>query len=171
MSFADILLVLQGLSHYLEHMLFMGSKKYPDENEYDSFLTKHGGASNAFTELVRLAITTVYCWQQFFRQLRTRCMLDMIHAYIHQSCVNPMSRKQQEPMSPGKCSMQEFTNYHFDVKPNALHGALDRFAQFFIDPLCKADALEREVMAVDNEFSGKQKITHHNLQQQQHAYG
>ena len=50
--------------------------------------------------------------------------------------------------------MQEFTNYHFDVKPNALHGALDRFAQFFIDPLCKADALEREVMAVDNEFSG-----------------
>jgi secreted Zn-dependent insulinase-like peptidase len=51
--------------------------------------------------------------------------------------------------------MQEFTNYHFDVKPNALYGALDRFAQFFIDPLCKADALEREVMAVDNEFSGK----------------
>lgn len=50
--------------------------------------------------------------------------------------------------------MQEFTNYHFDVKPNALYGALDRFAQFFIDPLCKADALEREVMAVDNEFSG-----------------
>ena len=42
----------QGLSHYLEHMLFMGSKKYPDENEYDSYLTKHGGASNAFTELV-----------------------------------------------------------------------------------------------------------------------
>ena len=50
--------------------------------------------------------------------------------------------------------LQEYTNYHFDVKPNALHGALDRFAQFFIDPLCKADALEREVMAVDNEFSG-----------------
>ena len=35
-------------------MLFMGSKKYPDENEYDSYLTKHGGASNAFTELVQL---------------------------------------------------------------------------------------------------------------------
>lgn len=24
---------MQGLAHYLEHMLFMGSKKYPDENE------------------------------------------------------------------------------------------------------------------------------------------
>lgn len=44
---------MQGLSHYLEHMLFMGSEKYPDENEYDSYLTKHGGSSNAFTELVR----------------------------------------------------------------------------------------------------------------------
>lgn len=51
-SFSDPL-ELQGLSHYLEHMLFMGSEKYPDENEYDSFLTKNGGSSNAFTELVR----------------------------------------------------------------------------------------------------------------------
>lgn len=31
-------------------MLFMGSTKYPDENEYDSFISKSGGASNAFTE-------------------------------------------------------------------------------------------------------------------------
>lgn len=31
-------------------MLFMGSTKYPDENEYDSFISKSGGSSNAFTE-------------------------------------------------------------------------------------------------------------------------
>lgn len=31
-------------------MLFMGSSKYPDENEYDSFISKSGGGSNAFTE-------------------------------------------------------------------------------------------------------------------------
>ena len=49
---------------------------------------------------------------------------------------------------------QETTNYHFDVKPSSLRGALERFSQFFIAPLCKADALEREVNAVDNEFSG-----------------
>jgi nardilysin len=40
----------QGLAHFLEHMLFMGSSKFPDENEYDTFLSKHGGGSNAFTE-------------------------------------------------------------------------------------------------------------------------
>ena len=42
---------LQGLSHYLEHMLFMGSEAFPDENEYDSFLSSHGGSSNAYTEM------------------------------------------------------------------------------------------------------------------------
>lgn len=50
--------------------------------------------------------------------------------------------------------LQEHTNYHFGVRPEALLGALDRFAQFFVAPLCKADALEREVQAVDNEFTG-----------------
>ncbi|KAH6782051.1 Insulinase family protein [Perilla frutescens var. frutescens] len=33
-----------------EHMLFMGSTDFPDENEYDSYLSKHGGSSNAYTE-------------------------------------------------------------------------------------------------------------------------
>lgn len=31
----------------------MGSEKFTDENDYDAFLTAHGGASNAFTEEAR----------------------------------------------------------------------------------------------------------------------
>lgn len=42
--------VLGGCAHLLEHMLFMGSEKYPDENHYDSFISTHGGFCNAFTE-------------------------------------------------------------------------------------------------------------------------
>lgn len=38
------------------------------------------------------------------------------------------------------------------MKPAALHGALDRFAQFFVAPLCKEDSLQREVESVDSEF-------------------
>jgi insulysin len=38
-----------GLAHFLEHMLFMGTKKYPDVNTFFSFLSKHGGSSNAMT--------------------------------------------------------------------------------------------------------------------------
>lgn len=43
-------LELQGLAHFVEHMLFMGTDKYPVENDFDSFLSKNSGYSNAFTE-------------------------------------------------------------------------------------------------------------------------
>lgn len=46
----------QGLAHFLEHMLFMGSKKYPDENYYSTRLNKLGGFSNAYTDVME----TVY---------------------------------------------------------------------------------------------------------------
>ncbi|WCJ34959.1 Insulin-degrading enzyme [Euphorbia peplus] len=88
----------QGLAHFLEHMLFMGSTEFPDENEYDSYLSKHGGSSNAYTEA-------------------------------------------------------EHTCYHFEVKPDFLEGALQRFSQFFVSPLVKMEAMEREVLAVDSEFN------------------
>ena len=39
----------QGLAHFLEHMLFMGTEKYPVENAYSAFLNNHGGFSNAYT--------------------------------------------------------------------------------------------------------------------------
>lgn len=39
-----------GLAHFLEHMLFMGSSKYPNENHYFETLNKHGGGSNAYTD-------------------------------------------------------------------------------------------------------------------------
>ena len=87
-----------GLSHFLEHMLFMGSKAFPDENAYDAFLSAHGGYSNAFTET-------------------------------------------------------EYTNYHFSVQPEALRGALERFAGFFVAPLCKAESAGREIEAIQSEFA------------------
>ncbi|XP_027179433.1 nardilysin-like isoform X1 [Coffea eugenioides] len=96
-SFADPC-EAQGLAHFLEHMLFMGSTDFPDENEYDSYLSKHGGSSNAYTET-------------------------------------------------------EHTCYHFEVNREFLKGALRRFSQFFISPLVKAEAMEREVLAVDSEFN------------------
>lgn len=40
---------IQGLAHFLEHMLFMGTEKYPEENEYSVYITTHGGYSNAYT--------------------------------------------------------------------------------------------------------------------------
>ncbi|GFS16143.1 insulin-degrading enzyme-like [Elysia marginata] len=89
---------LPGLAHFCEHMLFLGTEKYPEENEYNKFLSEHGGMSNAFTSL-------------------------------------------------------EHTNYYFDVSPDNLAGALDRFSQFFCCPMFTPSATGREVNAVDSENS------------------
>ena len=39
----------EGLAHFLEHMLFLGTEKYPDPGEYQQFIKSHGGQHNAFT--------------------------------------------------------------------------------------------------------------------------
>lgn len=39
-----------GLAHFLEHMLFQGSTKYPDEAYYFNKLNEMGGHSNAYTD-------------------------------------------------------------------------------------------------------------------------
>ena len=38
-----------GLAHYLEHMLFLGTEKYPSESEYGEYLRRNGGYANAWT--------------------------------------------------------------------------------------------------------------------------
>ena len=40
---------LPGLAHFLEHMLFYSSEKYPQEDAYSKFVSEHGGSTNAFT--------------------------------------------------------------------------------------------------------------------------
>ena len=87
-----------GLAHFCEHLLFMGTEKYPSENEYDEYLSKNGGSSNASTG-------------------------------------------------------EDDTTYYFDVNNEAFEGALDRFAQFFISSLFDENSVEREIKAVDSEFS------------------
>lgn len=92
----------EGLSHFLEHMLFLGTEKYPAPGEYQQFIKSHGGSHNAFTA---------------FRD----------------------------------------TNYFFDVQPEHLDAALDRFAEQFAAPLFTPELVDRERNAVHSEFSSKLK--------------
>jgi len=87
---------LPGLAHFLEHMLFLGTEKYPDENSYSKAINNYGGSQNAYTS-------------------------------------------------------QEHTTYIFDVTKDHLEEILDRFAQFFISPLMNKSAVDREIVAVNNE--------------------
>ncbi|WP_416139409.1 insulinase family protein [Halomonas sp. HK25] len=47
------------------------------------------------------------------------------------------------------------TNYFFDIDPDALEGALDRFSQFFVSPLFNADQLESERNIVHSEYMAR----------------
>jgi insulysin len=38
-----------GMAHYLEHMLFMGTKKYPAVDDYPQYISENGGWRNAYT--------------------------------------------------------------------------------------------------------------------------
>ena len=39
----------EGLAHFLEHMLFLGTEKYPNAGDYQRFINTHGGSNNAYT--------------------------------------------------------------------------------------------------------------------------
>lgn len=39
-----------GIAHFLEHMLFLGTEKYPNVDEYSEYLAKYQGESNAYTD-------------------------------------------------------------------------------------------------------------------------
>lgn len=87
-----------GLAHFTEHMLFMGTKKYPNESEYLLFMNEHGGKTNAFTST-------------------------------------------------------DTTGYLFSIDNNAIVEALDRFSNFFIEPLFAPSAVEKELNAIEQEYA------------------
>ncbi|UZJ45826.1 insulinase family protein [Marinimicrobium sp. C6131] len=90
----------EGLAHFLEHMLFLGTEKYPEPGAYPAFISRHGGSHNAYTA-------------------------------------------------------SEHTNYFFDIDPEYLEPALDRFAQFFIAPRFNPEYVDRERFAVESEFKAR----------------
>jgi len=40
---------LPGLMHFIEHMVFLGTAKYPDPEGFDKFVAENGGDQNAYT--------------------------------------------------------------------------------------------------------------------------
>jgi hypothetical protein len=40
---------IPGLAHFCEHMLFLGTARYPTEGELETYLSRNAGRSNAFT--------------------------------------------------------------------------------------------------------------------------
>ncbi|CAE7467467.1 unnamed protein product [Symbiodinium natans] len=87
---------LHGLAHFCEHMLFLGTRKFPDPTGFDTFLGEAGGGSNAYTD-------------------------------------------------------QETTVYYANFDSRVFNDAVDRFADFFAEPLFNRQFVEKEVHAIDSE--------------------
>ena len=87
----------------------MGTKKFPVENEYGSYLSANSGSSNAYTA----STSTNYYFE--------------------------VAAKPADDQNPT------------EDNPSPLRGALDRFSQFFIEPLFLPSTLDRELRAVDSE--------------------
>ncbi|XP_063156335.1 nardilysin-like [Candoia aspera] len=78
---------LPGLAHFLEHMVFMGSQKYPDENGFDTFLKKHGGSDNASTDTER----TVFQFdiqKKYFKEALDRWAQFFIHPLMIKDAID-----------------------------------------------------------------------------------
>ena len=91
-----------GLAHFLEHMLFLGTRKYPDSGEYQKFISTHGGTHNAYTS----------------------------HAH---------------------------TNYFFSIGADYLEPAMDRFSQFFLEPLFDPNLVDSERAIIESEYQSLKK--------------
>jgi len=63
---------IPGLAHFCEHMLFLGTEKYPSENSFTQFLSEHGGSSNAFTSQEH---TT------YFFDIGSECLVDALDRF------------------------------------------------------------------------------------------
>ena len=59
---------IPGLAHFCEHLLFMGSDKYPEENTFEQFVAKYGGYYNASTNetFTRYYVSFMYIVKIFF---------------------------------------------------------------------------------------------------------
>ncbi len=90
----------EGLAHLLEHMMFLGTKRFPEPSEYHRFIKGHGGHHNAWTG-------------------------------------------------------SEHTNFYFAINNAFFEQALDRFSDFFINPLLDQQWIEKEINAVDSEYQLK----------------
>ncbi|WP_353539203.1 insulinase family protein [Colwellia sp. KU-HH00111] len=40
-----------GQAHFLEHMLFLGTEKYPEVGSFNTFISSNGGMNNAYTDM------------------------------------------------------------------------------------------------------------------------
>ncbi|XP_051979977.1 nardilysin b [Xyrauchen texanus] len=97
---------LPGLAHFLEHMVFMGSEKYPAENGFDAFLKQHGGSDNASTDCERTIFQFVV-QRKYFREA-----LDMWAQFFIGPLMNPDAVDREVEAVDSEFQLAKPSDYH-----------------------------------------------------------
>ncbi|MGM0570381.1 insulinase family protein [Marinobacter sp.] len=144
----------EGLAHFLEHMLFLGTEKYPDPGEYQQFIRSHGGTHNAFTafqdtnyffdiQAPHLEPALDRFAQQFAAPLFTAELVDRERNAVH---------------SEYSASLKEDGRRYFSVR-KAISNPDHAFSQFSVGNLITLDNTEARPLREDlvefwkNEYS------------------
>ena len=96
---------IQGIAHFLEHMLFLGTTKYPDESEYKEYLGKNNGFPNAYTDMNE----TVYYFD---------CSKDALNG-----CMDRFSQFFVSPLFTESCTEREMQAVNSEHQKNLLSDA------------------------------------------------
>jgi len=104
-------------------MLFLGTEKFPEENEYAKYLTEHGGCCNAYTTTDH----TLYYFDVLPEHL-PGALDRSVYCYVF--------------------TLKTCCLFRFSHKKTLINF---RFAQFFLCPLFTESATSREVQAVNSE--------------------
>ena len=94
---------LPGLAHFCEHMLFLGTHKFPDEKEYKR--------SSEYAPPPFLFILQLISSYPFLRTLIKAAFTCVLHRFLS-----------QHGGSSNASTGSEHTNYFFDVSANSLSG-------------------------------------------------
>ncbi|EPR79260.1 Peptidase family M16, partial [Spraguea lophii 42_110] len=154
---------IPGLAHFLEHMLFMGTKKYKSVNAFDNYLAMNNGYSNAYTS----TDTTCYYFKIDSDGLCDNLDLDGgldgnnrgdldgsndLDDNNNQNNNINNTNHNNHTTTTNTNNHQTTTTKHTKSK---LKNALDMFAQFFINPLFNKKYINKEILAVDSEFKNR----------------
>jgi secreted Zn-dependent insulinase-like peptidase len=117
----------QGLAHFLEHMLFLGTEKYPDGSEYQQFISQHGGTNNAWTA------TEHTCFffdihHQYFEQALDRFSDFFISPLLSEEFVN---KERKNIDSEFKLKLKDDIRRLYDVHKETVN-PLHPFSQFSV---------------------------------------
>jgi insulysin len=75
---------IMGISHFLEHLLFMGTNKYENINTFFSYIAMHGGYSNAYTS---------YDHTCYYYNIQSDYLFDSLDMFAH-FFIDPMFKKE-----------------------------------------------------------------------------